>query len=300
VPAEGAINLRPSGLFGGGGILAEPLTKTLRKLKADDSVKAVVLRIDSPGGSALASDLIWHELMQLRQKKPVVASVGDMAASGGYYLACAAQRIVAERTSIVGSIGVVGGKLVADQSLAALGINAVLFPASPEADASTRAGYESPLVPWDDTVRERVRSGMQAVYDLFLRRVAEGRGRPVAEIRPFAEGRIWSGAQGKEHGLVDELGGLALALELARRLGGLDPAAPVTVEAPPSSLLEMLLLDDEPSAEDVRQALAEHKPPSPGLLDAVPARLKPFAMSLAPLFEGEQALAALPFALLVR
>jgi protease-4 len=300
VPAEGAINLRPSGLFGGGGILAEPLTKTLRKLKADDSVKAVVLRIDSPGGSALASDLIWHELMQLRQKKPVVASVGDMAASGGYYLACAAQRIVAERTSIVGSIGVVGGKLVVDQSLAALGINAVLFPASPEADASTRAGYESPLVPWDDAVRERVRAGMQGVYDLFLRRVAEGRGRPVEEIRPFAEGRIWSGAQGKEHGLVDALGGLALALELARGLGGLDSAAPVTVEAPSSTLLEMLLLDDDPSTEDVRQALAEHQPPSPGLLDALPARLKPFAMSLAPLLEGEQTLAALPFALLVR
>jgi protease-4 len=299
VPAEGAINLRASGTFGGGGILAEPLIKTLRKLKTDDSVKAVVLRIDSPGGSALASDLIWHELMQLRQKKPLVASVGDMAASGGYYLACAAQRVVAERTSIVGSIGVLGGKLVVDQSLAALGVNAVVFPASPDPDAVNRAGYESLVVPWDDAVRERVRSSMQAVYDLFIRRVAEGRGRPAAEIRPVAEGRIWSGVQGKERGLVDELGGLGRALELGRELGGLDANAPVTVEGPGTSLFETLLLDDDASAQAIAQAIRELKPPVAGLVDALPARLRPFASSLTPLVGGEHTLVALPFALVV-
>jgi protease-4 len=298
VAAEGAIGLGVSDPFGGGGILAEPLTKALRKLKQDDSVKAVVLRIDSPGGSALASDLLWHELMELRQKKPLVASVGGMAASGGYYLASAAQRIVAEKTSIVGSIGVVGGKLVLDQSLAAIGINVVVFPASGEPGAAARAGAESPLVPWDDAVRERVRSGMQAVYDLFVERVAQGRGRPASEIRPVAEGRIWSGAQGKERGLVDELGGLGRALQVARELGALDESAPVTLEGPAASLLETLLDDDSDAKERLSSVARRRR--LPALLEAVPERLRTFATSLGPLVAGkEPAVAALPFGLII-
>src|SRR5689334_25194834 len=118
------------GVVGDGGIAADALTKILRKLRDNDSVKAVVIRIDSPGGSALASDLIWHELMQLREKKPLIASLAGTAASGGYYMACAATRMLAEKSSIIGSIGVVGGKIVFGEALDELGVTGVTFPAS--------------------------------------------------------------------------------------------------------------------------------------------------------------------------
>ena len=124
VVAEGSISMQAGGILDGGGITAKALTKTLRKVAKDKSVKAVVLRVDSPGGSALASDLLWHELMEVRKKKPLIASVGYMAASGGYYLICAANKIVAERTSIVGSIGVFGGKIVLGGTMKKYGVNA--------------------------------------------------------------------------------------------------------------------------------------------------------------------------------
>jgi protease-4 len=147
VPAEGSIAMGASSSLSESGITAKSLERIIRRLAKDDAVKAVVLRIDSPGGSALASDLIWHDLMELRKKKPIVASVGDMAASGGYYLACAANKIVAERTSIVGSIGVLGGKIVLDDALDEVGVHAETFSASADPAAGTRATYMSPLSP---------------------------------------------------------------------------------------------------------------------------------------------------------
>ncbi|MGC4087560.1 MAG: S49 family peptidase [Polyangiaceae bacterium] len=158
VPAEGSIGMDSSGPLDGPGITAQALNKTLKKLAADSSVKAVVLRIDSPGGSPLASDLIWHELMELRKKKPIIASVGSMAASGGYYIACGAQQIVAERTSIVGSIGVFGGKVVLGSALHELGVNTFTVPASSDPGAEARATYLSPFTPWDDGTRARVQA----------------------------------------------------------------------------------------------------------------------------------------------
>ncbi|HYQ31481.1 MAG TPA: S49 family peptidase, partial [Polyangiaceae bacterium] len=135
VPAEGAITMEAGGPLQRGGITARALGKTLRRMQQDDSVKAVVLRIDSPGGSPLASDLLWHEMMELRKKKPLIVSVGSMAASGGYYIACASQTIFAERTSIVGSIGVFGGKVNVAPALDQFGIHAETFAASPEPGA---------------------------------------------------------------------------------------------------------------------------------------------------------------------
>src|SRR5690606_31529543 len=124
------------------------------RLREDDAVKAVVLRIDSPGGSALASDLLWHDLMLLRDKKPLIASLASVAASGGYYMACAASRVLAERTTILGSIGVVGGKIAFGSALDQVGVSGVTVPASPEPGAAERASYLSPLTEWDEPTRE--------------------------------------------------------------------------------------------------------------------------------------------------
>jgi protease-4 len=295
VPAEGAIAMESGGALDSGGITAKSLVRTLKRLKKDDSVKAVVLRIDSPGGSPLASDVIWHELMELRKKKPVVTSVGSMAASGGYYIAAGTQRIFAESASIVGSIGVFGGKIVIGPALHEVGIDAFLIPANPEPAAADRAAYLSPFRMWDDATRERVRAHMKSIYDLFIERVAAGRNMPADTVRASAEGRIYSGVQGKEHGLVDEIGGLARAIEAARGLAGLDADAPVAVEGPRESLIDQLLLGEAASEGDVRAAVAQFERRGE-LLTQLPASLRAHADSVSPLLAGETAVVALPVA----
>lgn len=299
VPAEGAIGMDAGGPLDSGGISAKSMLRTLRRLSGDPAVKAVVLRIDSPGGSPLASDLIWKELMDLREKKPVVASVGSMAASGGYYIACGAQKILADRTSIVGSIGVFGGKIVIGPALTQVGIRSVTVAASPAPGAAARAAYLSPLTPWDDATRARVRAHMESIYDLFIARVAKARRMDPWAVRELAGGRIYSGAQGKDNGLVDEIGGLSRAIALARRLSGLDEDAPVTVDGPRENLLELLLLGEDAGESDVKSAVARVQAEQ-SLLGRIPEPLRVFTSSLRPLFEGESVLVALPFAITLR
>lgn len=193
VRAEGAISLEGGGgpLGGGSGIIEKRLSRTLARLEKDDDVKAVVLRIDSPGGSALASDSLWHELMRIRAKKPLVVSIGGMAASGGYYMASTGAVVFADETSIVGSIGVVGGKVSADHALEKIGIHTETISAKPgDPRAAARAAYESLLMPWDDATRVRLLHTMTGIYELFLARVAEGRNIPVERVAASAEGRI--------------------------------------------------------------------------------------------------------------
>jgi protease-4 len=300
VPAQGAISMEPGGPLQQGGITARALGKTLRRMQKDDSVKAVVLRIDSPGGSPLASDLLWHELMELRKKKPIFVSVGNMAASGGYYIACAGQRIFAERTSIVGSIGVFGGKINVAPALDQFGVHAETFAASPEPGAAERAAFNSPLTSWDDATRERVRAQMQGIYDLFIARVAHGRRMEVDKVKASAEGHIWSGDQGLERGLIDELGGLSEAIAAARKAAKLDADTPVSVEGARESLLDSLLLGDDASDADAAQALERlSAAPSARLLAEVPAELRPVLAGFAPLAADEHVTAALPFALFI-
>jgi protease IV len=300
VPMQGAISTQAGGPLSSDGITSNAMVKTLRKLGKNDAVKAVVVRIDSPGGSPLASDLIWHELMELRKKKTVVASVGGMAASGGYYIAAGAQKIFAEPGSIVGSIGVFGGKLVLGPALREVGVNAFTFPASTAPGAGERAAYLSPLIPWNDVTRERVRTLMQSIYDLFVARVAEGRKMPADKVRVSAEGRIWSGPQGLERGLVDELGGLGAAITAAKKLAGLDPKVPVTVAGAAEGFLEMLSLDEGADEAKIATALARLDARRNLLLEGLPAELRPFAASLGPLLAGETVVAALPFAVTLR
>lgn len=298
VRASGAITMdRSGGLLGDeSGIAAKPLLKTLRELAADRSAKAVVLRIDSPGGSALASDLLWHDLMEIRKKKPLVVSVGDMAASGGYYMACAATKIVAEETSIVGSIGVVGGKMSIGPALAPFGVNVVPVPA---ASGATRSSMESMFTPWDDGTRTRVLGTMTSIYDLFLKRVSEGRNMPVEKVATFAEGRIFSGREGKAQGMVDELGGIRRAIEVARTEASLDDKTRVRIIGESPGLLD--LLDGDSEDGDDAKSLSRASITREMLIEAGFApELLVHGASLTPLLRGERALATLPFALEIR
>jgi len=304
VRATGAIAMTSGGngiLGGRSGIIEKDFERTMKRLEKDDDVKAVVLRLDSPGGSALASDLMWHSLMRLRTKKPLIVSIGDMAASGGMYLASAGDFIFAEPMSIVGSIGVVGGKIGAGEALEKIGVHAETFPANTKnPGAAARASYESVLTRWDDPTRARVLESMTAVYELFLARVSEGRstrGRTITrdKVAESAEGRIFSGQEGKNRGLVDEIGGLSAALAKAREVAGLPPDARVAVVEAKPTLLEML---DPQSGADERIRGASLSPIT--LLERTAPELVPFATSMAPLAEGERSVVAIPFALTLR
>jgi protease-4 len=218
-----------------------------------------------------------------------------MAASGGYYIASGTQKIFAESASIVGSIGVFGGKIVIGPALHEVGIDSFLVPANPDPAAADRAAYLSPFRMWDDATRDRVRAHMKGIYDLFIDRVATGRNMQPDAVRASAEGRIYSGVQGKEHGLVDEIGGLARAIEVVRGLAGLDADAPVAVEGPRESLIDQLLLGESASESDVKAALTqfEHRG---RLLTQLPDSLRTHADSVSPLLAGETAVVALPVA----
>ncbi|MRG97673.1 signal peptide peptidase SppA [Polyangium spumosum] len=309
VPATGAIAMggAPASPLGGSdGITERDLGKTIARLTKDESTKAVVLRIDSPGGSALASDLLWKRLMKLRTDKPLVVSVGGMAASGGYYLACAGTKIVAEPTSILGSIGVVSGKLAVGKTLAEIGVTTETIAAAPDPQKAARATYMSPFTGWDEPTRQKVLGSMQSIYDLFVRRISEGRGMPVGKVAESAEGRIFGGVEAKERGLVDELGGLADAVTLARKLAHLPDDAPAEVVGEGSGLLELLEASengearaegDGGAAKVARQVAVSALLPEMGAMLPEVAR---YLGSMAPLLAGERTLAAMPFGLIVR
>lgn len=215
-------------------IASRTLVPTLRVLAADDHVKAVVLRIDSGGGSALASELIWHAVAEVKARKPVVVSMSDVAASGGYYIACGADKIFAEPDTLTGSIGVVGGKLAPAGALAKLGVTT--FPMG----RGKRATMFASLGPWTDDEKAAVQGSMQAIYSVFVERVAAGRHKQPAEIEPIAQGHVWTGVQAKANGLVDELGGLDAALAEARTLAKVDAKVALEVYPPTITLRDLV------------------------------------------------------------
>ncbi len=309
VPAIGPISMggTPSLPIGGGsdGISERDLGRLLARLTKETSVKAVVIRIDSPGGSALASDLLWKRLMELREKKPLVFSVGNMAASGGYYMASTGTKIVADPTSLVGSIGVVGGKLAIGKALEEFGVHAETIPASPDPTRANRSSYLSPFTPWDGPTREKVRATMTAIYELFLRRVAEGRKTTIARVAPFAEGRIFGGVEAKELGMIDELGGFEEALTLAQKLGGLPDDAPFEITSDGGGLFDLLATGDasangsgDSKAEAAARRVAQEAllPEWTGAMPTVAA----FVGSMTPLLRGERTLTALPFGVVIK
>ena len=195
---------------------SESLTQFLRNARKRKRVKAVVLRINSPGGSALASDLLWREIRLTDQEKPVIVSFGDVAASGGYYLATAARGILGMPATLTGSIGVIAGKFNLAQLLTKLGITVDGL------DKGKRAGYLSPARPFSKEEGEAIQEQMREFYEeLFLKKVAESRRKSPEEVRKLAEGRVWTGAQALENGLLDQMGGLIQAVERAQEEAGL-------------------------------------------------------------------------------
>jgi len=217
----------------------------LRAATNDERARAVVLHIDSPGGSAVASDTIWREVCRLRDAgKPVVVSMGEAAASGGYYIACPADVIVALPATLTGSIGVFGGKMVVRELFDRLGLT------TGTVSHGARSLMFSPRRGFSDDERERLSATMDAIYDDFVTKVARGRGRPVAEIESIARGRVWTGSDAQGVGLVDELGGLHDAVRIARRRAGLPADAPVrhALHVPPLARLGRAKNTDDPRA----------------------------------------------------
>lgn len=247
---------------------SDSICAELRTAITDDVVKAVVLRVDSPGGSAVASDAIWREVCRVREAGlPVVVSMGDAAASGGYYIACPADVIVALPATLTGSIGVFGGKFVASELLAKLGLTTGTIEEGARSTMfSARRGF-------GEDERARLAATIDPIYDDFVTKVAEGRGRPYAEIEAVARGRVWTGRDALHVGLVDELGGLRDAVRIARKRAGLSDDAPVLRARHVSPLAR---LGRAKNSEDPRALVGA---PFPGLAEVAAAGL-PVAAAL--------------------
>lgn len=223
----------PIPIPGAGGRTAgsETVAAALRTARADEVTAAVVLYVDSGGGSALASDLIWREVERLREKKPVVAVMGQVAASGGYYVLAPASRVFCAPTTITGSIGVLTGKLVLEDLYARLGLHAERIA------RGQHALLLDPTRPLGDGERALLQRANAEIYDRFVARVAAGRRLSVDRVREIGRGRIWSGVDAVEIGLADEIGDLDAGVACAKALAGLGPDAPVWDVPAPEELV---------------------------------------------------------------
>jgi protease-4 len=205
------------GLFSQDGVGSDTMRKAMRIAARDENIKAIVIRIDSPGGSALASEVMWQAVRHAAEKKPVIISIGSMAASGGYYLASAGDKIFADPSAIVGSIGVVGGKFVFKGVYEWAGINAEAF------SKGKNAGLFSSSEPWDDRQKLMVTKWMEGTYKQFTERVMKTRGGKIKDIDKVARGRIFVAKDAKALGMVDEIGGIDETLAYAAKDAGLEP-----------------------------------------------------------------------------
>jgi protease-4 len=236
---------------GGQSIGSDTVAKALKDARDDKTIKAIVLRVDSPGGSGLASDIIWHAVGAAKEKKPVVVSMSDVAASGGYYISASANKIIAQPSTITGSIGVVGGKPVMKGFYDWIGVsneyvlrgkNAGMFRETEKFTDDERAKFEE----WIKTT----------YYTDFVPKVAKGRGKEPAYVDSVGQGRVWTGSQGKERGLVDEFGGLDRAINVAKQLANI-PADKevhrVILPHPQTFLQQLLNVGDSMSTEKQQQ-----------------------------------------------
>ena len=245
--------------FGGSGettIGSDSLVKTLEEARDDRGVKAIVLRIDSPGGSGLASDIIWRAIESVKEKKPVVVSMSDVAASGGYYIACNANKIVAEPSTITGSIGVLAGKPVVKGLYDWLGIT------NEYVVRGQNAGMFRETEKFSDSERKKFEDLVKGTYyEEFLPKVAKGRGKSTDEIDKIGQGRVWTGQQGKERGLVDEYGGLDKAIEIAKQLANIpeDKGVQRVIMPRPPSFLEQLMSSGGADDSETRAALKQRE-----------------------------------------
>ncbi|MCR4765421.1 MAG: signal peptide peptidase SppA [Bacteroidaceae bacterium] len=215
------------------GINSKEVIKDLRKLKDDDDVKAVVLRVNSPGGSAYGSEQIWYAISQLKEKKPVIVSMGDYAASGGYYISCNADTIVAEPTTLTGSIGIFGMMPNMQQITKKIGLNIDVEK------TNTLADMGNMYRPMTETEKALMQKMVEQGYDLFTTRCAEGRGMTQAEIDAIGQGRVWTGSMALERGLVDVLGGLDVAIDIAIKKAGIESCTIINYPAQEDGLFSM-------------------------------------------------------------
>ena len=238
-------------------IVGKKVIKDLQKLADDDDVKAVVLRVNSGGGSAYASEQIWHQVMNIKTQKPIVVSMGDMAASGGYYISCAADYIYAEPTTITGSIGIFGmfpnaGELLNDK----LGVHFSTVKTNQFADFGD---ISRPFTEQERAIAQRY---INKGYELFTRRCADGRKMKQDDIKKIGEGRVWTGIHAQQIGLVDELGGLDAAIAKAKKLAKLDEASVMNYPAK-STILEQLMEEMQGTSyadKQIQQALGDYYP----------------------------------------
>lgn len=260
--ASGTINVGRSNdsPFGSSVVGSDTLVAAVNDAANDKSIKAIVLRVDSPGGSALASDLMWYALENAKAKKPVVVSMGDVAASGGYYIACNANKIVAEPSTITGSIGMFMGKPVVKGLYDWLGVT------NQYVMRGKNAGIFRETEKWTPDERTRMEEQANNVYyNNFVPKVAKGRGKTDEEINTLGQGRVWTGTQAKERGLVDEFGGLERAIQIAKELAGLPADKDVrrVIFPEPRPFFETIFASEESSqvkAEAAQRALAESLP----------------------------------------
>jgi protease-4 len=240
-----------SSLFGGSTLGSVTLCEALRKAFDDPKVIAVVLRIDSPGGSATASDLIWRETV--RVKKPLVASMGNVAGSGGYYIAMGAKKIFAEPCTLTGSIGVVGGKLVTGGLYDKVGLNTEII------SRGKNSGVLSSTNPFTPDERRIWMRLMQQTYHEFVSKAAAGRKMDYEKLEALAQGRVYTGRQAKKLGLIDEIGTLDDAMAEAKKMAGLKPSADVDILVlpQPKSVFEQLFGGDLPDVDEFTAKLPD-------------------------------------------
>jgi protease-4 len=292
ITAAGVINSGTSGFdpVNGPVIGSDSLVKYIREARADKSVRAIVLRVDSPGGSSTASDVIWRELSISRENhRPVIVSMSDLAASGGYYIALGGDAIVAQPGTLTGSIGVYTGKFVISGTLDKLGANM-------EGVSSGRhAEIYSPDRKFTPEERKKIEESMQNVYDQFIERTAAARHLQPEKVDEIAQGRVWTGEQAKQLGLVDELGGLYRAIELAKQRARIPAEEEVNlvVYPPHRNFYEVL-------ADQLGSPVGAMRPQytSDALLEMLgPREKKAMAALLAPsrLFRSGQILAHMPY-----
>jgi protease-4 len=293
INASGVINSGSSGFdpVNGAVIGSDSLVEYIRDARADRSIKAIVLRVDSPGGSSTASDVIWRELSISRENhRPVIVSMSDLAASGGYYIALGGDAIVAQPGTLTGSIGVYTGKFVVSGTLDKLGANI-------EATSNGKhAEIYSPDRRFTAEERTKIEQSMQAVYDQFVERTAAARHMTPEKVDEIAQGRVWTGAQAKQIGLVDELGGLYKAVDLAKQRARIpmDEEVELVVYPPHRSFYEVL--SDELSSSPAGKLRSAYT--SDALLTLLgPRERRALAAVLAPsrLFRSGQVLAHMPY-----
>jgi protease-4 len=293
--ASGAITLGNSndGTFGGQMVGSNTVVKAINDAADDKGIKAIVLRIDSPGGSALASDQMWHAIENAKSKgKPVVVSMADVAASGGYYIATNADKIVAEPSTITGSIGVFMGKPVLKGFYDWLGVT------NQYTMRGKNAGIFRETEKWTPEERAKMEDQTNRIYfDDFVPKVAAGRKMSVEQVNSIGQGHVWTGTQGKANGLVDEFGGFEKAIEIAKQLANLPADRDVkrVVFPAPKPFFEQWFGD--PDASEIRAAKAKSE-----LIESMPADVRR-AFRYVEMFDQMQrgeAMAMLPFELNIR